>query len=215
MEGPGSHPLARRRDARQLGNFLLPAGRGGWRVLVRGPPADPAAGRPVRGRVLRCARRVPQPEPPDRQLYRSRGLARGRCRTAPPAVDQHQPDAQDDRGDELRRGRACHSRRRRTAPGVQQPLRADRGDPRPAHHPLHQAPAFERRIVAVDVPPDVGARPGGGDGLSYETDRLRFVGRGSTPADSARDARPRAALRHPGVGARSHRRDPRPLRAGT
>ena len=117
-----------------------------------------AAGRSVRGGVLRGPRRVPQPDAPDRELHRDRRVARGRCRAAPAAPDQLRPHAPDDRGDELRGGGARRPRRRRAAPGVQQPLRPDRDRAGPARHPLHEAPALARRVVALDVPSHGGAR---------------------------------------------------------
>ena len=107
----------------------------------------------------------------------------------------------------------------------------------PAADALH--PAFSNLFVQTEIVPDQRAilctrRPrsrgesspwmfhlmaahgaAAGGALSYETDRLRFVGRGRTPAD------PRAMHEHgplsgtAGVGARSDRRDPRPVRART
>ena len=73
---------------------------------------------------------------------------------------------------------------RRAASGVQQSVRADRDSARPAGDPVHAPPALARGAPAVDVPPDGRARRGGRR-ASYETDRMRFIGRGNTRGQSA------------------------------
>ncbi len=68
--------------------------------------------------------------------------------------------------------------------------------------------------AAVDVPPDGGrAGPTIGE-ASYETDRMRFVGRGRTVAAPRGNERRRCAVRQPGIGARPDRRHPLHGRAG-
>ena len=215
MEGPRRHPLARRCDRRQLGDLLLPPGRRERRVLVRGAPADAAAGRPFRGRVLGSPRRVPKPDAPDREPHRDRRLARGRCRVAQVAPDQQQPHPPDDRGHQLRGGGAGRPGRRGVAPGLQQPLRPDRDRARSARHPLHQAPALARRGVSLDVP-----SPGAARRVRRKRpllrDRPAALPRPRPVAGRpARDARAGPALGHRGVGARPDCRDSRPVRPRT
>ncbi len=94
----------------------------------------------------------------DREPRRDRRLARGRCRTAESAADQQRPRAPDDRGDELRGSGAGSNGRRGPAPGLQQPLRADRDRPGPARHSLCEAPALTGRVVSLDVPSPGGPR---------------------------------------------------------
>ena len=84
LEGPGRHPLARRRDLRQLGHLLLPPRRGERRRSGR-PRYQPTLqrGRALRGDLHRGARRVPPPRPRYRDAHRDRRLARRRRRAAP------------------------------------------------------------------------------------------------------------------------------------
>ena len=71
----------------------------------------------------------------------------------------------DDRADQLRGGRPRAAERRPRAPGLQQPVRADRDPPRTASHPVHAPAARARRAAAVDVPSADRAGHAGGRGV--------------------------------------------------
>ncbi len=77
-------------------------------------------------------------------------------------IHHHQPlpDAQSDRGDELRGSRSRIARRGRAASGVQQSLCSDRDHPPAAGDSLHPPAPLPRRAGAVDVSPDGRARGG-------------------------------------------------------
>ena len=102
----------------------------------------------------------------------------------------------------------------RPASGVQQSVRADRDCPRAAGDPLHPPAPFPRRggpwmfhLMAVHGA-DIAE-------VSYETDRMRFIGRGNTRRGSAGDERSGRALGQQGLGAGSDRRDPVSHHAGS
>ena len=97
-----------------------------WSV---GLPADAGGVGTLRGVLHRRALRGAAPRPGLRDAPRGRGLARGRHRAAPPADRQRDRPSPHDRSDDLCRGGAGAGHRGRHAPGVQQPVRADR-DPR-------------------------------------------------------------------------------------
>ena len=135
-----------------------------------------------------------------RHARRDRRLARGRRRAAPRRAS---PTA---------RARArtieltsyaevvlAPARRRRAAPGLQQPVRADRDRAATRQAILcTRRPRSRRRAAAVDVPPDGGARRRSRRRLSYETDRARFIGRGRTRRATRRRMHRRgAAVRQP------------------
>ena len=171
----------------------------------------------LRGDLLRGARRVPPPRQRLRDAHRDRRLAGGRHRAAPGPHHQPLAHAPHDRGHELRRGRARAARRRRAAPGVPQPVRADRDRPRSGRRSCARA----GRARADEQPPWMfhlmaAARRANRSDVSYETDRMAFIGRGRTVAGAARDDATARAVRQPGLGARSDRRDPPPdhARAG-
>ncbi len=84
----------------------------------------------------------------------------------------------DDRRHELRGGGARAGGRRRIAPGVQQSVRANRDHPGTARNSLHPPPTLRRRTGAVDVSSDDRARQRTAPEISFETDRMRFIGRG-------------------------------------
>ncbi len=215
MEGPGRHPLARGHDVGQLGDVLLPPGCRERRLLVRGAPARPAAGGPVRGRVLRGPRRVPRQGAPDRQLHRDRRVAGRRRRIAQAAPDQLRPHAPDDRGDQLRGSGAGFPGLGRAAPGVQQSLRPDRDCPRPARHPLREAPALARRVVTLDVPSPRAARRLGRCRPFVRDGPLALPRPRQNACRPARDARDGPAVGHRRVGAGPDCRDPRAVRPRT
>ena len=193
-----------REDAhpRQLGHVLLPPRRGERRVLVDRAPAD-AASAPnsyeaifseARAEFRRRDRRL-------RDAHRDRRLARGRHRAAPASrITNRSRTRADDRGDELRGGRARARRRRRAAPGVQQSVRADRDPAAAAGDPVHAPAPLARRAAALDVPPDGRPRRRRRRDVSYETDRMQFIGRGRTVAAPAGDGR--APRRSPTARAR-------------
>ena len=111
-----------------------------------------AAGGALRGDLLGGARGVPPPGSGQwlrlRDLHRHRRVAGGRHRAAPGAPHQPLPDAPHHRDHQLRRGGPDHARRRRPAPGLQQPVRPDR-DPAPrtgpSSAPAARAPATSGR----------------------------------------------------------------------
>jgi cyclic beta-1,2-glucan synthetase len=85
------------------------------------------------------------------------------------------------RGDQLRRGGDCATGRRRAASGFQQSVCADRDPARAARHLVHPAAAFagEQAPWMLHLMVVHGAETGA---VSYETDRLRFIGRTRTTA---------------------------------
>ena len=108
----------------------------------------------------------------------------------------------DDRADELRRGGARAAGRRRRAPGVQQPVRADRAGPRAPGDPVHAPAALAATSGRRGCFHLMTVHGTGGGPTSYETDRAAFIGRGRSIADPA--AMHRDALdRQRGLGARS------------
>ena len=212
LEGPRRHALARRRHLRQLGHVLLHPRRASGRVLVDRVSADAQANRTATRRSSR--RRSAEFRRRDHGFDTHTEIA-----VSPEddielrRVTHHQPlpDTQDDRSHQLRGSGARPAGRGRAASGVQQPVRPDRDRSRPAGDPLHAPAALPRRADAVDVSPDGRARRGRSGEVSYETDRMRFIGRGNTVADPAGDERSRAELSDSrGLGARSDRRDPAP-----
>ena len=92
-------------------------------------------------------------------------------------------DAPGDRRHQLRGGGSGAAGRGCTASGVQQSLRADRDYPPTAGDPLHSPAPLPRRAGAVDVSPDGACMERETMEISYETDRMRFIGRGNTVAD--------------------------------
>ncbi len=158
---PRGHALARGRDARRLGQLLLPARRRQRRVLVGRAPADAACRASSyeaifsdgRGRVPRAATHgidthteiVVSPED-DIELRRLRITNNSR---APPH----------DRGHQLRRGRA---RARRSPTRCIRPSASCSCRPRSSRDRqavlCTRRPRVARRAAAVDVPPDGGAR---------------------------------------------------------
>ena len=139
--------------------------------------------------------------------YRDRRFAGRRHRAAPAPHHQPRANAADDRRHQLRGSRARVRCRRRAASGVLQSLRADRDHPAAAGHPVHAPAPLARRAGTLDVSPD--GHP-----------RTRFAGRFLRDGPhgvhrprahgrrAAGDARRRTAVRQPGLGSRSDRRDP-------
>ena len=160
LERSGGHALARRRHLRQLGHVLLSARAADGPVLVVGISTLIRAVGQLRSHLFRRARGVPPARPRLRHAHRNRRLAGGRHRAAARHHHQHHALAQDHRSHQLCGGRADLGGGRRAAPGVQQPVRADRDPARTAGHRLHAPAALARRASAVAVPPDGGARRG-------------------------------------------------------
>ena len=166
------------------------------------------AGDQLRGDLLAGPRRVPPPRRRHRDARRDQRLARGRHRAAP--GQPHQPRARRARTIELTSYAEvvlAHAGGRRGAPGVQQPVRADRARPRAPGDPLHAPAALGRRAAAVDAAPDDGARHRRRATTSYETGARRVHRPRPLGRRSGGDA-PRRARRQRGLGARSGRRDP-------
>ena len=186
-------------DLRQLGHLLLPPRRRRRRVLVDGATSRRCS-RP-NGYEAVFSRRAPSSAA---ATTRSRATPRSPCR--PRTTSSCAGCTLTNRG---RRARTIEvtsyaevvlatAGRRRAAPGVQQPLRADRDPPRrSAPSSARGARAPRGEAAALDVPPDGGARRRRAARLSYETDRARFIGRGRTPADPRAMHEPRTARRTP------------------
>ena len=207
LEGSRGHALARGRHLRRLGHVLLSARRAERSVLVDGVPADREATGALRSDLQRSARGIPPARRRRRDAHRDRGLAGGRHRAAPAPRHQPRAGATHPRRDELCRGRAVAPRRGRAAPRVRQPVRADGDRPGAAGHPVHPAPALGPRTHAVDVPPHGRARRRGVRGLLR--DRSHALRRSRALARRApRHDRSGGAVGKPGIGPRSHRRDP-------
>ena len=161
----------------------------------------------LRGDLHRGARRVPPARQRLRIAHRDRRFAGRRHRAAPAAHHQPLADAADDRRHELRGSRPRAACRGRAASGVLQSLRADRDHRAAAGHPVHAPAPLARRAAALDVPPD--GRPRAGFAGRFLRDRPHGVHRPRTHGRrSAGDDRCRKAVRQPGLGAGSDRRDP-------
>ena len=114
---------------------------------------------------------------------------------------------QDHRSDQLRRSGPGLARRGCATSGTGQPVRADRDSARPTGHPGYPPAAFSERAGGLDVPSDGRAR--GRRGRDLVRDRpLPFHRTRPHRRGSASHAERREALGQPGLGARSHRRDP-------
>ena len=114
--------------ARLLGQLLLPARR---RRAARSGRPRTSRRCDARRRATRRSSREGRAEfrrrdDEHRDAHRDHRLARGRHRAAPDARHQPLGTRAHDRGHQLRRGRAGAAGRRRAAPRVQQPVRADR-----------------------------------------------------------------------------------------
>ena len=211
LERSRRHALARRQHARQLGHVLLRARRRQRQVLVEHAAADAAA----------HARRYEATFTEPRVQFHRRD----------DEIETHTDIAVSPEDDiELRRVRITNrSRVRRTIevtsyaevvlappmaddaqPGVQQSVRR-----KPKSLESRAAIVCTRRprsnaetlAVACCIWSRCTARPSAE--TSYETDRMRFIGRGNSARRSGRDARDAALSGHARRGARSDRRDPR------
>ena len=139
------------------------------------------ADRALRGHLHRRPRGVSPARSRYRDAYRDRRFAGGRHRAAPRAHYQPRPHAPHDRNHQLCRNGAGAGRSRRAALGVQQSVRADRDHRAPCRNSVHTPAALARRAHADLVSIDDGARRRRGR-ASFETDRVRFIGRGGTLA---------------------------------
>jgi hypothetical protein len=181
LEGPRRHPLARGSHVRQLGHLLLHPRHGERHLLVERAPAHAPARGSLRGDLHRGARGIP----PRRRRFRV------------PHGDRGLPE--DDV--ELRRVRITNrSRSRRT---IDVTSYAEVVLAPPAADTLH--PAFSNLFVQTQIVPERQAilctrRPRSRDEpahwmfhlmavhgvasreVSYETDRMAFIGRGRTVA---------------------------------
>ncbi len=147
LEGPRGHALARGRDARRLGQLLLPARRRRAASSGRRRTSRPGSARRRYEAIFSEGRaEFRRRDDGHRHAHRDRRLARGRHRAAPRAHHQPQPRAAHDRGDELRRSRARAGGRRRAAPGVQQAVRADRNPRAAGGDPVHAPRRARRRM---------------------------------------------------------------------
>src|SRR6185295_13830396 len=115
------------------------------------------------------------PRPLDRLPARSGGDARGRRRAAPRFAHQPRRSYARDRGHLLRRGGPRAAGLRRRAPRLLEPFRRDRVGAEVRGAPRLAAAAGDARPWAAHVVAVAGEGPGG---VQYETDRLRFLGRG-------------------------------------
>ena len=118
-----------------------------------------------------------------RDPYRDRGFARGRYRG--PSCPHHQPVPESPRPIDVTSYAEvvlAPAGRRRVASGVQQSFRANGDHPRTAGNSLHPSPTLHRRAGPVDVSSDDRAWQPTPLTISFETDRMRFIGRGGSVA---------------------------------
>ncbi len=194
LEGSRRHPLARGQHLRPLGELLLHPRHGQRGLLVDRASADPPAAGALRGDLHGSTRGVPSPRQGFRVARRNRRFAGRRHRAA--AAAHHEPlaDAAHHRRHELRRSGARHTpprtrcirrspisscRPRSSASGRPSCARGGRAR-RTSTHP------WMFHLMAVHGT-DSSA-------VSYETDRMAFIGRGRTVAAprALRDAGPLA-----------------------
>ena len=209
LEGPRRHALARgparaTTGARSATSATSPPASSG-----RPPPAHAQARSALRGDLHRGARRVPPLRQRLRVAHGDRRLAGGRHRAAPPA--HHQPLARP-------RARSTSPATRRSCwrrPPPTRCIRRSRNlfvqtrDRRPRRRPScaragrarsTSAPPWMFHLMAVHGAESLG--------VSYETDRMAFIGRGRTAASPQAMTERGRASRRPGLGARPDRRDP-------
>ncbi len=176
-----------------------------WSVAL---PADAAVRATATRRSSAGPRRVPPPRRGHRHARRDHRLARGRRRSC---GGSRSPTAAARRATieltSLRGGRARGRRRRPRAPGVQQPVRADRAGP-----PTHQAILCTRRPRSAGETPPWMFHLMSADGAARRRHVVRDRPRGlhrsrphRRPTRAAMDGSPR---RQRGRGARSDRGHP-------
>ena len=159
LEGPGGHALARRHrrataGARSAICAMWRAARSGRPRISRRSSAPTATRRSSPRRARNSAARDDDIE--THTEIASRPKTTSSC--AASRITNRSRAARDDRGDQLRGGRARAAGRGRSASGVQQSVRADRDRPSAPGDPLHAPAPLRGRARAVDVAPDGRAR---------------------------------------------------------
>ena len=151
----GRHPLARGPDARLLGHVLLPPRCRDRRVLVRRHTSRRSSGATSYEAIYSQGRAEFRRRDGDIETHVEISVSpEDDIELRRVSITNRGRERDDDRADELRRGRARAAGGGRGAPGVQQPVRADAARPRAAGDPLHAPPALGRRAPAVDDAPD-------------------------------------------------------------
>ena len=208
LEGPCGHALARRPHLRRLGRLLLRPRRRERRVLVDRAPADRA---------------------PADHYEAIFSVGRAEFRRRDHGLEIHTEIAVSPEDDiELRRARIVN--RSRTRKVIELTTYAEIVLAPPAEDIIH--PAFSKLFVQTEIARDkqailatrrprsagehppwmfhlIGVHGAAARDVSYETDRMRFVGRGNTLAAPRAMLDRGAAVRQRRPGARSDRGDPR------
>ena len=194
--------MARGSHARQSRDLLLCARRRERIHVVCGVSADACRRRAVRSDLRAGSSHLQAPRRHHRAAHGNRRVARRRRRAAAGVRDQSGTRGPARGADQLRRGRAGSTGRRRGPPGLRQPVRRNRVRARSRRVDLPQAAAWRR---AIALPRARRRQPGLVSGGAIRKRSAAFRRPAQRPAASGCPQAARAALEHRGRDARPHR----------